>query len=79
VYQRPAERVASLMHTGADEIIPRAYRTLHAWLGKNILVSRGPTCEIYWIEPPKGEEGESLTEIRLSVFPRGRPGRPWAA
>jgi DNA-binding transcriptional MerR regulator len=79
VYQMPAARVVSLIHTGTDETIPRAYRALNAWLGRNNLVSRGPKCEIYWIEPPRGGEGESLTEIRLRVFPRGSPGRRWAA
>ena len=71
VYQMPAARAVSLFHTGADETIPQAYQSLNAWLRRNSLVSRGPKCEIYWIEPPQGGDGESLTEIRLPVFPRG--------
>lgn len=69
VYQMPAARAASLFHTGADEAIPQAYQSLNVWLRRNSLVSRGPKCEIYWIEPPHGRNGESLTEIRLPVFP----------
>ena len=75
VYQMPAARVVSLLHTGTDETIPLAYRALQAWVGRNRFVSRGPKCEIYWIEPPIGGEGESLTEIRLSVFPVGDRNR----
>jgi DNA-binding transcriptional MerR regulator len=72
VYRMPAERVVSLLHTGPEETIPQAYQALHAWLGRNRLVSRGPKCEIYWLEP-KAREDESLTEIRLPVSPSGRP------
>lgn len=72
VYQMPAARVVSLFHSGADQTIPQAYKTLNAWLGQNRLVSRGPKCEIYWVEPPKGRDGEALTEIRLPVFPLGK-------
>ena len=72
VYQMPAARVVSLLHSGADQTIPQAYKTLNAWLGQNSLVSRGPKCEIYWVEPPKGRDGEALTEIRLPVFPLGK-------
>lgn len=71
VYEMPATRVASLFHAGDDQTIPHAYRALHAWLGRNGLVSRGPKCEIYWIESDKRKEGESLTEIRVPVFFRG--------
>ena len=70
VYQMPATRVASVFHTGADNAIPQAYKTVQAWLGKSNFVSRGPKCEIYWREPRKGGDDESLTEIRLPVFPR---------
>lgn len=70
VYHMPAVRVVSLFHTGAEESIPQAYQALHTWLGRSGFVSRGPKCEIYWVEPPKGREGESLTEIRLPVLPR---------
>lgn len=69
VYQMPAARVVSLFHSGADQTIPLAYKTLNAWLGRNSLVSRGPKCEIYWVEAPKGRDGESLTEIRLPILP----------
>jgi len=79
VYQLPAARVVSLIHSGTDETIPHAYQTLHAWLGRNDFVSRGPKCVIYWIEPPKGSEGESLTEIQLQVFPGGSHARRRAA
>lgn len=72
VYQMPTARVVSLFHSGADQTIPLAYKTLNAWLGQNSLVSRGPKCEIYWVEPPAGRDGESLTEIRLPVFPLGK-------
>lgn len=75
VYQMPAARVVSLLHAGADETIPQAYQALHAWLGRNSFVSRGPKCEIYWIEPRQGSDGESLTEIRLPVFPSGNSSR----
>lgn len=68
VRQTPAARVVSLLHLGSDESIPQAYQALNAWLGRNGLVSRGPKCEIYWNEPPKGNESESLTEIRLPVM-----------
>ena len=71
VYELPAARVASLLHTGTDETIPQAYRALCAWVARNNSVSRGPKCEIYWVEPRKGRECESLTEIRLPVFPNG--------
>ena len=71
VYEMPAARTASLLHSGTEETIPQAYQALNAWLGRNNFVSRGPKCEIYWNEPPKGKEGESLTEIRLPVFPTG--------
>lgn len=70
VYQMPAARVVSLFHTGADQTIPQAYQALSDWLGRNRLVSRGPKCEIYWIEPPKERDRESLTEIQLPVLPR---------
>lgn len=75
VYQMPAGRVASLLHTGSEETIPRAYQALQEWLGRNRFVSRGPKCEIYWIEPAKGRESESLTEIRLAIVPRHGPKR----
>lgn len=75
VYQMAAARVASLFHTGGDETISQAYQALHAWLGRNRIVSRGPKCEIYWIESPNGREGESLTEIRLPVFPAANRSR----
>ena len=75
VYEMPAARVASLIHTGADESIPQAYQALHAWMGRNSLVSRGPKCEIYWIEPCNGKASESLTEIRLPIFPKSKRGR----
>ena len=75
VYHMPAARVASLFHTGTEETIPQAYRVLYAWLGKNSFVSRGPKCEIYWVEAPKEGDGESVTEIRLPVFPIGTGGR----
>lgn len=71
VYLMPAARVVSLFHSGADQTLHQAYQALHAWLGRNSFVSRGPTCEIYWIEPPKGRDSESLTEIRLPILPRG--------
>lgn len=72
VYQMPAARAVSLFHSGADENIPQAYQALNTWLGRNNLVSRGPKCEIYWLEPPKGKPGESLTEIRLPIPPLGK-------
>jgi len=75
VYQMSAVSVVSLFHTGVDQSIPRAYHALHAWLGRNGLVSRGPKCEIYWSEPANGREGESLTEIRLPVFPNRNRSR----
>lgn len=71
VYQMPAARVASLFHTGADQTIPQAYQAMSSWLGRNRLFSRGPKCEIYWIEPPKGRDGESLTEIQVPILPPG--------
>lgn len=67
VYEMPAARVVSLFHTGSEHTVPQAYRALYAWLGKNNFVSRGPKCEIYWIEPDNGKDKESLTEIRLPV------------
>lgn len=76
VYQMPAARMISLLHSGTDESIPRAYQALQAWMGRNRLISRGPKCEIYWIEPGKGKEGESLTEIRLPVLPMAAANRP---
>lgn len=81
VYQMPAARTVSLLHSGNDETIPQAYQALNAWLGRNKFVSRGPKCEIYWNEPRKGKEGKSLTEIRLPVVPCGsrREGRSHAA
>jgi len=79
VYQMPGTLVASLMHTGTDENIPRAYQALQTWLGRSSFVSRGPKCEIYWIEPAKGRERETLTEIRLPVLRRGSSGRRQAA
>lgn len=72
VYQMPATRMVSLLHAGGDETIPQAYQALHAWLGSNGLVSRGPKCEIYCVEPPQGRDGESLTEIRLPILPLGK-------
>jgi DNA-binding transcriptional MerR regulator len=69
VYEMPAARVVSLFHTGSEHTVPQAYGALYAWLGKNNFVSRGPKCEIYWIEPGKRNDKESLTEIRLPVFP----------
>lgn len=72
VYQMPAARAVSLFHSGADETILQAYQALNTWLGRNNLVSRGPKCEIYWLEPPKGRDGESLTEIRLPIPPLGK-------
>jgi DNA-binding transcriptional MerR regulator len=72
VYQLPKARVVSLFHIGSDQTIPQAYQALSAWLGRNSLVSRGPKCEIYWVEPPKGRDGESLTEIRLPILPLGK-------
>ena len=74
LFQMPAARAVSLLHTGADETIPQAYQALHSWLERNSLVSRGPKCEIYWIEP-KAREDESLTEIRLPVFSKGDRSR----
>lgn len=71
VYQMPAIRVASFLHSGSDESIPQAYQALNAWLRRNKLVSRGPKWEIYWNEPPKEKEDESLTEIRLAVASSG--------
>lgn len=76
VYQMPATRMVSLLYYGTDESIPRAYQELQAWMGRNSLISRGPKCEIYWIEPSKGKEGESLTEIRLPVLPMAAANRP---
>lgn len=75
VYPMPGVRVASLFHTGTDNTIPQAYQALHAWLARNRFVSSGPKCEIYWIESPKGSEGESLTEIRLPIFPAANRSR----
>lgn len=72
VYQMPGARVVSLFHSGPDHTIPQAYQALHAWLGRNRIISRGPKCEIYWIEPQKGRDGESLTEIRLPILPLGK-------
>lgn len=72
VYQMPAARTVSLFHNGADETIPQAYQALDAWLGRNSFVSRGPKCEIYWVEPPTRRDGESLTEIRLPILPLGK-------
>lgn len=72
VYQMPAARVVSLFHTGADQTIPQAYHALNVWLGRNSFVSRGPKCEIYWIEPQKGRYSESLTEIQLPILPPGK-------
>jgi len=66
-YQMPATRVASVFHFGEDRTIPRAYEALQAWLGRNNLATRGPKCEIYWLEPTQGKKSESLTEIRLEV------------
>lgn len=71
MYQMPAVRVASLLHSGSDESFSQAYQALNAWLRRNKLVSRGPKCEIYWNEPSKEKEGESLTEIRLPVVASG--------
>jgi effector-binding domain-containing protein len=62
-YQMPAARIVSLFHTGADQTIPQAYQALNAWMRRNSLVTRGPKCEIYWVEPPKGKDGESLTHL----------------
>lgn len=76
-YQMPAGRVASVFHLGTDQTIPQAYRALHVWIKRNGFVSEGPKCEIYWIEPQEGKREESLTEIRLPIFPEGnlRRGR----
>lgn len=73
VYQMPATRMVSLLHAGGDETIPQAYQALNAWLGSHSLVSRGPKCEIYCVEPSQGRDGESLTEIRLPILPLGKP------
>src|SRR5215469_931704 len=51
VYQMPAVRVASLIHTGVEQTIPQAYRALNRWLKWNNFISSGPKREIYWIEP----------------------------
>lgn len=72
VYQMPGARVVSLFHSGPDHTIPQAYQALNAWLGRNRIISRGPKCEIYWIEPQKGRDDESLTEIRLPILPLGK-------
>ncbi len=68
-YQRPAARVASVFHTGKEQTIPQAYKALQVWMKKSGFVSQGPKCEIYWIEPREGKMEESLTEIRLPLFP----------
>jgi DNA-binding transcriptional MerR regulator len=68
-YQMPATRVASVFHTGTERTIPQAYNALQVWVKKNGFISEGPKCEIYWIEPREVKTEESLTEIRLPVFP----------
>ena len=70
-YQMPAARVASVFHAGEEQAIPQAYKALQAWVKKNRFLSHGPKCEIYWIEPREGKMDESLTEIRLPIFPGG--------
>ncbi len=74
-YQMPAARVASAFHAGEEQTIPQAYNALQAWVKKNGFVSEGPKCEIYWIEPREGKKEESLTEIRLPLFPAGNHRR----
>ena len=68
-YQMPAVRVASLFHAGEEQTIPQAYQAVQSWVKKNGFLSHGPKCEIYWIDPRRGKTDESLTEIRLPIFP----------
>jgi DNA-binding transcriptional MerR regulator len=74
-YQMPATRVASIFHTGEEQTIPQAYKALQVWVKRSGFVSDGPKCEIYWIEPREGKMEESLTEIRLPLFPVGNHRR----
>jgi effector-binding domain-containing protein len=71
-YQMPAVRVASVFHTGPEQTIPQAYKALQVWTKRSGFVCEGPKCEIYWIEPQEGKREESLTEIRLPVFPASK-------
>jgi len=70
-YQMPAARVASIFHAGEDQTIPQAYQAVQSWVKRNGFHSYGPKCEIYWIEHREGKLEESLTEIRLPIFPGG--------
>jgi DNA-binding transcriptional MerR regulator len=74
-YQMPAARVASVFHTGTEQTIPQAYKALQVWVKRSGFISDGPKCEIYWIEPRDGKIEESLTEIRLPLFPVGNHRR----
>jgi DNA-binding transcriptional MerR regulator len=78
-YLMSAARVASVLHAGGEQTIPQAYKAVQTWIKKNKLLSYGPKCEIYWIEPREEKNDESLTEIRLAVIPNGghrrTPGR----
>lgn len=74
-YQMPAARVASVFHTGTEQTIPLTYKALQLWMKKAGFVSHGPKCEIYWMEPREGKMEESLTEIRLRIFPSGNHQR----
>ena len=68
-YQMAAARVASVFHTGTEQTIPQAYKALLVWIKRSGFVSDGPKCEIYWIEPQEEKMQESLTEIRVPIFP----------
>jgi DNA-binding transcriptional MerR regulator/effector-binding domain-containing protein len=69
VYELPAATMASLVHHGAYNGLPDAYRVLLQWIGENGYRVAGPNRELYlYCTVPVRQDDESyVTELQFPV------------
>jgi DNA-binding transcriptional MerR regulator len=72
IYDLPATKMASVIHHGAYNTLPRAYDALTRWLASSGYEIAGPNRELYlqYAMPARSDDDSYVTEIQ---FPIARP------